>query len=368
MIPLFKVLMAPDAPKAAAEVLSSGYIGQGEKVEEFERKLKAVLHSPVDILTVNSCTSAIDLALRLIGIKPGDYVVTTAQTCTATNSPIVTQGAIPVWVDVDPITGLMSPESVFDAMVLCPRKPKAIMAVDWAGRVCDYEALKGFNVPVIEDAAHAFLACDDEEQHIAKDAGDYVAWSFQAIKALTTVDGGALKCPPGDVERARLLRWYGLDRRSGKSFRCAQNIQSVGFKYHMHDVAASIGIANLPEACIGVYKSRANALFYNTVLKNLPGVGLAPFDPGCSYWLYTILVEDREGFVRFMTERGIETSQVHARNDHHDAFKSASISPVPLPGLDSFSSRQISIPVGWWLTQKERDLVAHSVTEWSKTL
>jgi len=366
MIRLFKVLMAPEAADAAGTVLESGYVGQGPKVEEFERKLKAVLHSDVDILTVNSCTSALDLSLRLIGVKPGDFVITTAMTCSATNTPVVTQGAVPVWADVDPWTGLISINSVSRVMDALGPKAKAIIAVDWCGHTPHYGALRSFGIPVIEDAAHAFRSTHHGGP-IARAGGDYVAWSFQAIKALTTCDGGALKCPADQVERARLMRWYGLDRRSSKSFRCAQNIQEVGLKYHMNDLNAAIGIANLPVACLYVYKNQENAAFYGSALKGLNGVRLPMTSKDSAWWIYTLLVDDRDSFVKFMTERGIEVSQVHARNDHHDGFKRVAQSPVPLTGLDYFSSHQIAIPVGWWLTEKDREYVAESVIAWAKS-
>src|SRR5262245_48065207 len=107
MIPLFKVAMSPEAPARVAGVLESGYIGQGEQVETFEAALQTLLGTPTPPLTTNSCTSALDLALHLTHVGPGDEVITTPVTCTATNSGIVTRGAIPVWADVDPLTGLI---------------------------------------------------------------------------------------------------------------------------------------------------------------------------------------------------------------------------------------------------------------------
>ena len=362
MIPLFKVLMTEEATLAAREVLLSGYIGQGAKVDEFELHLQDTLESPTALLTLNSCTSALDLSLRMCGVGPGDEVVTTAQTCTATNSPIVTLGATPVWADVDRDTGLIDPASV--AKLITP-KTKAIMAVDWAGRVCDYAALRSFGLPVIEDAAHAFMATKDGK-HVTQCGGDYVCWSLQAIKHLTTIDGGILKCPADQVERARLLRWYGLDR-TGKasSFRCSQNIQEVGFKFHMHDVSASVGLGNLNAAVMGVERHRANAAFYDRALSGLKGINVPPADPGSAWWIYPVLVDDRPSFEAHLSDAGIATSQVHARNDKHDAFKRVAMAPLPLPGLEEYSAHQVSIPVGWWVTDEERERIAHEVYLWS---
>lgn len=352
LIPLFKVLMTEAAISRAAEVLRSGYIGQGKVVDVFEAELGCWLG---DVLTLNSCTSALDLSLYLAGVRQGDEVVTTAQTCTATNGSIVNRGAIPVWADVHPETGLLDPASV--EKLIGPRT-RAIMAVDWGGSPCDYDRLRSFGLPVIEDAAHAFLA---------PTGGTYVCWSTQAIKHLTTVDGGLLQATAFQMERARLLRWYGLDRRSGEAaYRCAQNIQEVGWKYHMNDVAAAIGIGNLPEAILAVGKHRANAAWYGSALSGLSHVTLPHPNPHSSWWLYTLLVDDRASFMAWMTERDIATSPVHARNDHHHAFRTMGLSLLPTPGVDYFSSHEVAIPVGWWLSEEDRNRVAEAVIAWSK--
>lgn len=350
MIPLFKVSMNPEAVGAVGDVLLSGYIGQGPKVEQFEAALQHLLELPAPPLTVSSCTAALDLALHLIGVGPGDEVITTPVTCTATNSPIVTRGARPVWADVDPHTGLIDPQDVARKIT---RRTRAIMAVDWGGALCDYDALKRFGLPVIQDAAHSLTAGV---------GGDYVCWSFQAIKHLTTGDGGALWTPAADLERARLLRWYGLDRRSKADFRCEQNIQEVGYKAHMNDVAATIGLANITRTPEIVAAHRANAAHYHAALEGAPHVTRPPWDGDSSWWLYTLLVEDRAGFMRHLAERGVASSPVHARNDTHDAFRFPN---GPLPGVDHFASRNVAIPVGWWLSAAEREQIVEAVCAWT---
>src|SRR5258705_572864 len=235
MIPLFKVAMHPSAPEMVRRTLESGYIGQGLVVAEFEKALSYFFKSP--ILTTNSCTSALDLALHLCNVRPGDEVICTPLTCTATNGVVANRGATIVWADVLP-NGCIDPKSVYAHTT---SKTKAIMAVDWGGVRCDYQSLREIpgNIPIIQDAAHSFHELD----HIM--GGDITCWSFQAIKFLTTGDGGALACPSDQLGRAKLLRWYGLDRESSENFRGDQDIKEIGYKYHMNDIAASIGLANL---------------------------------------------------------------------------------------------------------------------------
>lgn len=394
-IPVFKVLMSPNARHRAGDVLDSGYVGQGAQVAAFERAFGEAVGAPAPPLALNSCTSALDLALHLCGLGAAEHaagwatflrdgrewaeptpweVITTPITCTATNSHIWHRGARIVWADVDPLTGNLDPASV--ARLVTPRT-KAIVAVDWAGRACDYDALRTAapGIPIIEDAAHAFLtrrhgrsiahSADHAFVGEVPQGGDYVCWSFQAIKALTTGDGGALLAPREHMARAKLLRWYGLDRESSADFRCAQDIAEIGYKYHMNDIAAAIGLANLEQAVRGVAACRENAAYYCRWLAGLPGVTVPAYDPDCAYWLFTILVDDRADFMAALAERGIDTTQTHARNDKHSAFKRASETRQPLPGVDAFDSQQVSIPVGWWLSEVQREYIAATVHEWA---
>lgn len=356
MIRLFKVYMAPGTTMHLDAVLSSGYIGQGEKVEEFERALQARMDG-AEVLTLNSCTAALDLALHLCDVGPGDCVVTTPQTCTATNGVIVRRGATPVWADIDPRTGNIDPADVGAKVEVY--RPKAVMAVDWGGRPCDYEALRSFGVPVIEDAAHAVMSRING-RHVAAAGGDYVCFSFQAIKHLTTGDGGAIKVPGEQIERARKLRWYGLDRRSSAaSFRCEQNIEEIGYKYHMNDIAAAIGLSNLSGLDTIVAAHVRNAQRYCEELKDALDVVVPTFDPESSWWIYSLLVRDPKQFMARMAERGVECSPVHARNDKHSAFSEASVNG-PLPGVDAFTAGHVAIPVGWWLSESEVEHVINA--------
>jgi dTDP-4-amino-4,6-dideoxygalactose transaminase len=339
--------MVPEASKRVEETLRSGYIGEGPRVVEFEQALSDFLLCEPQILCTNSCTSALDLAYHLIGLGEGDEVISTPMTCLATNMPLALRKCKIVWADVDPRMGNISPESV---QRLVTPQTRAIVATDWAGRPCDYDALRAVAplVPIVEDAAHAFGARYMNDP-IAMSGGDYVAWSFQAIKHLTTGDGGALKVPAYQYERARLLRWYGLDRDDSTAMRCLQQASEPGFKYQMNDIAASIGLANLPLALKLLGQRRDNAAYYS---RHLPASMVAPYDPGASYWIYTILVDDPQSFEQEMAEQGIQVSQVHTRNDMQDCLPAAK---YPLPGLDMFSSHMVSIPVGWWLYASDLD-------------
>jgi perosamine synthetase len=208
MIPLFKVHMPKEVDKPLLEVLHSGYITQGEKVEQFEKKFADMMQYK-HVVSVNSGTSALTLALRLAGVGYGDEVVTTPMTCTATNLPILSLGAKPVFADVDSETGLIDPASVLTKIT---KKTKAIMAVDWGGSPVDVRALmdigRRYDLRVIVDAAHAIGTHHNGE-------ADFVCYSLQAIKHITTVDGGVLACKSPDAyHRGKVLRWFGIDREA----------------------------------------------------------------------------------------------------------------------------------------------------------
>jgi dTDP-4-amino-4,6-dideoxygalactose transaminase len=356
-IPLFKVFMDTGAPARVGKVLMSGYVAQGPKVDDFEAKL-GEFFGVSDVITVNSGTSALHLALHMIGVGPGDEVITTAQTCVATNQGILLRGATPVFVDIDPHSGLICPDAVADAIT---SKTKAIMAVDWAGHPCDYVALRKHGIPVIQDAAHA-VGTRYNGGHIAKTGGDYVCFSFQAIKHLTTGDGGAIVVPIGQEDRARRLRWFGLDRNSPAKFRFEQDIPEPGFKFHMNDLAATIGLSNLPHLDTILDDHRDNAKALHTMLDGVPGVQVPPFVEQSSWWLFTIKVKNPYAFADAMAERGIMCSPAHSRNDVMSSFSGAKVMR-PTPGLDDFSKHQISIPVGWWLSAPDLARIAKATQE-----
>lgn len=360
-IDLFRVRMEPSAAERVAAVLASGYIGQGPICEQFEREFGVLVGAPEPPLLLNSCTSALDLALHLIGVGPGDEVITTPITCFATTAPIVWRGAIPVWADVDPLTGNIDAADVLNKVT--PRT-KAILAVDWAGRACDYERLFLASLPVIEDAAHGPLI-ETRGQSVATAGGDYVCYSHQAIKTLTLGDGGSLITPAMQTERARRLRWYGLDRRSKADFRCEQDIAEVGFKHQSNDIAAAIGLANLGRTEWATARARLNAEYYIRALAGVPGVAVAPFDPGASYWIMSILVEDRAGFMAHMHAHGIATSPVHRRTDAHSAIAKVGQWRGPATGVDHYDAHQVAIPNGAWVSEQDRQHVAGMIIEWA---
>lgn len=323
------------------------------------------------LCSVNSATSAIHLALHLLrekdgdwpGIAEGDEVLTTPLTCTATNWPILANRMRIRWCDVDRNTLNVDLDDL--SRKLTPTT-KVVLIVHWGGYPVDLDRLAtilgraaeiyGFRARVVEDCAHAF-GSQYHGRHVG--TGPSVGcFSFQAIKHVTSVDGGCIVLPTSGLHRrAKLVRWYGIDRESdSKDFRCEADIGEWGYKFHMNDVCATIGIENLKYADEIVSKHRANASFYDEHLSNVQGVTLLQRKRGyeSSCWLYSMLVERKETCMARMKANGIMVSQVHERNDKHScvmAFRSL------LPQLDAIVPQLVSIPVGWWLTTSDREYI-----------
>ena len=363
-IDLFRPFIAPEAATMLASLFTPDtdgrlFIGQGPRADDLERKFGHLVEAPYPPLSMASCTAALDMAYELIGIGPSSEVITTPITCVATNTNLVRRGARLVWADVNPTTGCIDPSDVARKVT---SRTKAIVAVDWAGRSCDYAALRRHDVPVVEDAAHALLA-RTKEGSIANSGGDYVCWSLGPIKHLSGGDGGMLLTPKDQHERARLLRWYGLDRRCSKDFRCDQEINEAGTKSHMNDINATIALANLPHAKRIVSAHRSNARKLHDALDGTKGLTLLPFDPYSAHWIFTLLVEHRDAFMAHMAAKGIQVSRVHARNDKHKALADAG-SRNKLPNVVFFDQHQVSLPCGWWLTEADIEHILAAVHAW----
>ncbi|MBR2247624.1 MAG: DegT/DnrJ/EryC1/StrS family aminotransferase [Bacilli bacterium] len=378
-IPLFKVFMSEDVDKPLLETLHSGFIGEGSKVLEFEDTLKKHLQTE-NVLTTNSGTSALHLAYHIAlnpealkGYEVGEYnmykfIMSTPITCTATNNPIIHNNAWIRWIDVDPITGNITPKTLKESLDTYKFKPEAIAIVHWGGNPCDIEEIskicKEHDIKLIEDGAHSLGI-----RYNNKPFGyysDFAIHSFQAIKHITAGDGGCLICKSKeDYERAKLLRWYGIDRmvREGIDLRCELDIAEAGYKFHMNDIAATIGNENFKHLDEILNKHRENAKYYNEAFNGK--IKFAPENPNgkSSYWLYTIHVNNRDELMQKLKEEGIMSSKVHSRNDTHTAFSEFK---RDLPGVESFNKTHLCIPVGWWVTEEDREFIAKKVLEYAK--
>ncbi len=357
MIPIVKPYIPPSEAliPALKKTIYSGYIAQGQKVEDFEIQLGQYFENN-NVISVNSGTSALHLSLLLAGVGPGDEVISTPLTAEPTNTAINQTGAKVVWADIEASTGLICPQSV---QKLITNKTKAIMIVHYAGMVVNlnnfYKIRDNYNVPIIEDCAHAFGA-----EYNGKKLGfysDYAIYSFQAIKHLTTIDGGLLVLKSSfDYKRAKKLRWFGLDKTIP---RLQNDIKEGGFKYHMNDVNATFGLVQLNYLEENVNKYIENGLFFDEKLKDADGIEIIKYHKNTkpSYWLYTAIVEKRDDFIEYMRSNGVICSPLHLRNDRHSIFEDGS----HLSGLESFYNRFIHWGCGWWISEEDRNKIVELI-------
>lgn len=367
MIPLFKVHMPKsiDAPLLAC--LHSGYIGEGPKVKEFESLLAAYIGNP-NIVTTNSGTMALQVGLRACGIGAGDRVISTPMTCSATNMAIKAIGADIIWADVDPETGLIDPGDVVRQWAI--HGARAVVCVHWGGMPCELEELsaicKTTGMKLIEDAAHA-LGSEYRGQRIGNH-GDAVCFSTQAIKHITTIEGGFVAFKDAeDARRGRLLRWFGIDREGPRSdMRCEQDIPQCGYKGNLVDPLAVIGIEQIKHVDSIVATQRSNALYYCISLIDTRRVRLIREPPNCksAHWLFSVHVDDKDKFRSFMASRDVMVSAVHSRNDTFSCF--ADVQRNNLPGVGYFSAHQMAIPVHWALTQSDLGQIVSAIYEYEQ--
>ena len=358
MIPLVKPYIAKREVMMPAieKILYSGYIAEGEAVYQFEKEFGEYIGNP-NVLVLSSGTAALHIALLLLDVKEGDEIISTAMTAEPTNTTIAITGAKVVWADVDPNTGLLDPKSVREKIT---QRTKAIMLVHYAGMVCDMDEFNKisdeFGIPIIEDTAHALGSKYNGK--IVGSNSRFTCYSFQAIKQMTTVDGGAIAFTNADdVAKARRLRWFGLDK---KVPRLENDITRAGYKYGMNNVTATIGSVQLKDAPQIIGKYIENGKFYDVQLAGVPGVTMIPYYKNTepSYWLYTMKVERREDFIKMMEENGVLASPLHHRSDTHSVF---SQSKCELPNLDRFYSEFVHIPCGWWVGEEERERIVSAI-------
>lgn len=350
---MFRPYITEAAVKRVASTLQSGYIGEGPVTAEFEENYNAVIGTR-HALALNSCTSALHLALAIAGVGPGDEVVTTAQTMAATSHAVLAHYARPVFADIQFETGNIDPNdierNITDATA-------AIIVVHWAGYPCDMDEIlamaEKYGLPIIEDAAHA-LGATYKRKPVGT-LSPFTCFSFQAIKHVTTGDGGMLTCTNAtDYNEARRRRWYGIDRRNRKPSELGEplwDMSEIGYKYHMNDIAASMGVEHLKELSFILDRRRSIAADYRNAFADIPGVTLLEQkkDRESAAWLFTIHVENRSDFVRAMKTAGIEVSVVHRRIDTHPVFFPKR---DDLPNLARFDETQISLPVHPLLTDE----------------
>ena len=351
------VLFYPNIPANAidevSKVLQSRWIGQGPKVAQFEKEFEEKFCVTNTALAVGSGTDGLHLGYILAGIEPGDEVIVPVFTCTATNIPLLYMGAKIVFADVDPKTLNIDVNHVRQ---LVNERTKAIVCVHYAGLPCDMDELMAIarehNIPLIDDAAHA-PGATYKGQKIGE-MTDFSMFSFQAIKHITTGDGGMLTIKNKDlVEKAKRIRWFGIDRSAKQMGHWENDIYEVGYKYQMNDISAALGIAALAEFDNTLKYRQLLFAEYTKQLAGIDGlhiIGTGVTDREHAAWLCTVIVENRTDFMKKLRDNKIESSQVHYRNDRYTVFGGRR---SDLPNMDSVEEKYLVLPLHHKMTLED---------------
>ncbi len=357
-------------------VLRSGWIGAGPRCVQFEKLFADYIGVP-HAVAVNSCTAALHLALKALGVGPGDEVITTPLTWCATANVIVHVGARPVFVDVDRRTGNIDPAAIEAAVT--PRT-RALIPVHFAGRACDMDAIGRIaarhNLRIVEDAAHA-IESTWKGRKVGR-IGDVAAFSFYANKNITSAEGGmATTRDPALAERIRMLSMQGTSTDSWKRFRADGpahvEVVEAGFKYNLSDLHAALGLRQLMK--IEEHHQRRQTLwkFYDSALAGLPLILPAPLDPDSRHalHLYTVLADtprarlDRDALRAELKKLNIGTGlhyiALHLQPYYQQAF---GYHRGQFPNAEYLSDRTLSLP----LSAAVSDADARDVVEALKAL
>ncbi len=358
-IVLFHPHVSEKAKSYVNDTLSTRWIGQGPKVDRFEKMFSEKFGNGNLSLTCGSGTDALHLSYLLANLKEGDEVITPLFTCTATNIPFLYMGVKIRFADVQPGTLNIDPKHV---RKLVNEKTKAIVCVHYGGLPCDMDELQAiateWNIPIIEDAAHA-VGAKYKGKYIGS-ISDFTMFSFQAIKHITTGDGGMVTFKNDEElnERGKRLRWFGIDRSAKQKGIWENDIKDVGYKYQMNDISAAMGIAALEEFD-DVLKLRKDLFFkYENLLNNIPGlqfVGGGYNDREHAAWMCTVIVEDREKLMKKLRENNIESAQVHYRNDRYSIFGGR---VSEFPNMDAIEDKYLVLPLHTKMNEFDVDKVS----------
>ena len=321
---MFYPYISSKSVKNVGKTIKSRWIGQGPKVELLEKKFSNKFLNNKYALATGSGTDALHLSYILSKIKKDDEVIVPIFTCTATNIPLLYIGAKIVFADIDPNSMNICTKSVEK---LITKKTKAVVCVHYGGLPCDMSELKRIskkhNLILIEDVAQA-IGAKYKNKNVGT-FGNFSTFSFQAIKHITTGDGGLLTVKnKNDYIKAKRIRWFGIDRDKKYKGTWSNDIFEIGYKYQMTDISATLGLDSLSEINdIIKYRRKLYLRYLQNFSKNSKIKVIDDFNNNKFHaaWLITIAIENKDYLQKKLNSKNIEANQVHFRNDEYTIFK-----------------------------------------------
>ena len=367
---VIKVSLAHLGEEELEEVRSAfeyGYFGLAYNVDEFETQIGKYI-GVKHVVATNTGTSALHVAMDVLGLQPGDEVIVPSLTFVASFQAITAVGAIPVPCDVDTDTLCMDPKDVEKRIT---SKTKVLMPIHYGGHPCDMSALidlkEKHELRIIEDAAHAFGST--YKGKMIGSFGDITCFSFGSQKNITCGEGGAIVSNDEEFDNlCRQKRLLGMDRKSHSSSSWKErswmyDVPVQGYRYHMSNINAGIGLAQLKKIDSFLTRRREICEKYDSALKNIPGIRFRKVDYstiGPHIYVIRILNNRRDDLKKFLMERDIETGVSFIPNHFHSFYNNENLS---LPETEQAFKEIISLPLHCGLSNDNIDEIIESVTE-----
>ena len=355
------VCIPDNAAEEVAKTLKSTWINTGKKEKEFREKICKRFKAPHAIACMSG-TAALKIALKALGVGPGDEVVSTPFTFIATNTAILEVGATPVFADIQYETLNIDPKSVEEKIT---DKTKAIMCVHYAGNPVDLDELravaKKYNLPIVEDSAHAMTS--EYKGNPIGSTGDIATFSFQCVKIVTCGDGGIVTTTNEEIyKRLKKQTWYGIDReakRTDKLDPLPSIPDGIGYKSNMNDITATLGCAAIDYIDVPLARRKKIGELYRKEFANLDKIKLIDYK---DYWkpnyqIFPVHVENRLEFAEYMWGKGIQVNVNNRRNDTYDIFGGL----CDLPNTKRADEDVILIPLHNDLTEKDVERIVEAV-------
>tara|TARA_B110000438_G_scaffold303713_1_gene366698 strand:+ start:2932 stop:4083 length:1152 start_codon:yes stop_codon:yes gene_type:complete len=363
-VPLFYPHIPQNSLKSLKKVLAGRWIGQGPLVDQFEKEFEKKFTKNLPCIAVGSGTDALHLSYLLAGIKKNDEVICPLFTCTATNIPLLYIGAKIKFADIDPKTLNISIDHV---KKLITKKTKAIVFVNYGGLPCNLKELNNIakknKIKLIQDAAQSLGSTYNKKP--ITEYSDFTIFSFQAIKHISSGDGGLLCFKEKKLKKkAYRMRWFGIDRLKKQGGTWENDIKEIGYKYQMTDIGACILLESLKEfRKISLHRKK----IFNIYLKKLKNNKFIKIinETGKfthSTWLFTIITDQKDYLQKNLRLAKIETNQVHFRNDRYSIFKKF-IKNNKFPNMDSIEKKYLVLPIHTKMTISDAHYVADKVNK-----
>ncbi|MDP1721679.1 MAG: DegT/DnrJ/EryC1/StrS aminotransferase family protein [Candidatus Gottesmanbacteria bacterium] len=377
LIPVFQPNYDKKEIEAVSQVLKSGWIGLGPKTEEFEKRFAEYVGAPYAI-ALNSATAALHLSLLAAGIGKGDEVIIPSLTFVSTAHAVLYVGAKPIFADIERDTLCIDPADVIKKIT---KRTRAIIPVHYGGHPCDMDTLKKIadehHLTMIEDASHACGSSYHNEK--IGSISPFTCFSFHAVKNLATGDGGMITVKDKTVaDHLRRLRWVGINKdtwdrleevseegeKSYRAYGWYYEVEELGYKCHMNDITAAIGLVQLQKLETANTLRRSLAERYTRELEKLPEIICPTVRSGMitAQHNYVIRCKDRDKLHLYLRDHGI-SSGVHYMPAHLHPYYKRLYPAVRLPITDIEWKNLLTLPLYPDLNQKKQDYIVKNIKE-----